>query len=70
MKKLYEVTLIRRVEQVQRATVNVEAVTEEEARSLALLTPYDQLEWSEAIKDLPNRELKTGEVEVLAELSE
>ena len=70
MKQLFEIILVRRIEQVQHATVNVEAVTEEEAREIALQTPQEILEWSETIKDLPIRDLKIGEVDILAELPE
>lgn len=68
MKQLYEIILVRRIEQIQHATLNVEAGTEEEAREIALQTPPDLIEWSEALKDLPVRDLKVGEVEILAEV--
>jgi len=70
MKQLYEIVLVRRIEQIQHATLNVEAATEEEAREIALQTPAELIEWSEAIKDLPVRDLKVGEVEILAEVSD
>ena len=70
MKQLYEIILVRRIEQIQHATLNVEAATEEQAREIALQTSPDLLEWSETLKDLPVRDLKVGEVDILAEIPE
>lgn len=70
MKQIYEIILVRRIEQVQHATVNVEAFTEEEAREIALNAAMGELEWSETLRDIPVRDLKVGVVEVLAEVTD